>query len=334
MPIPNRGKTFKIFLGNLAEGVSNEDVRPLFEKYGEIVECDIVGSFGFVHMRNADEGKAAIADLNGHFIKGKNMRVEASTSRPSNVPSVKIFVGNLPDDVNGSELRELFEKYGTVMECDVLKNFAFVHMEKGEPSNRAIRELNSYNYHGNPLNVQFSTSRVRTKPGMGQSDQCYKCGRSGHWSKECPAERYGGRSSGFRGPGGFGAPPVYGGSPRYGGSSAYGGPPARGPPLRGPPRRMDSPLPLGPAKMYSRRYEDDFYEGGSVDRYRDSYDDYGRPGYGDVGGYPYEPSDSFTSDYPPGGYGGSSFSDYPPVGRSPVSRGRGGRVGGSRFTPY
>ena len=31
----------------------------------------------------------------------------------------------------------------------------------------------------------MSTSGVRQRPGMG-GDQCYRCGREGHWSKECP----------------------------------------------------------------------------------------------------------------------------------------------------
>jgi len=38
----------KIFIGNLAYGVTNDMVRPLFEHYGSVTECDVLGSYGFV----------------------------------------------------------------------------------------------------------------------------------------------------------------------------------------------------------------------------------------------------------------------------------------------
>lgn len=40
--------TIKIFLGNLSSDTTAEKVRPLFEKYGEVVECDVLKNFGFV----------------------------------------------------------------------------------------------------------------------------------------------------------------------------------------------------------------------------------------------------------------------------------------------
>lgn len=39
---------------------------------------------------------------------------------------VKIFVGNIADDASVVDLRVKFEDYGTVNECVILKNFAFV----------------------------------------------------------------------------------------------------------------------------------------------------------------------------------------------------------------
>lgn len=39
---------------------------------------------------------------------------------------VKLFVGNIPDDLYSNELRELFEEYGTVEEATRLSKFAFV----------------------------------------------------------------------------------------------------------------------------------------------------------------------------------------------------------------
>ena len=38
----------KIFVGNVNENSSSSDLRALFEKHGEVVECDIIKNFGFV----------------------------------------------------------------------------------------------------------------------------------------------------------------------------------------------------------------------------------------------------------------------------------------------
>ncbi len=78
---------------------------------------------------------------------------------------------------------------------------------------------------GSSIRVQMSTSGVRQKPGMA-GDQCYRCGRPGHWSKECSGAPGGGMDS--RGPhgggGGGGGGPMRGGGSSYGGGSgAYGG---------------------------------------------------------------------------------------------------------------
>jgi len=39
---------------------------------------------------------------------------------------VKIFIGNLQEGARSTELRQMFERYGKVAECDVLTGFGFV----------------------------------------------------------------------------------------------------------------------------------------------------------------------------------------------------------------
>lgn len=38
----------KIFVGNITEGSNSADLQALFEPFGEVTECDIVGNYAFV----------------------------------------------------------------------------------------------------------------------------------------------------------------------------------------------------------------------------------------------------------------------------------------------
>ena len=53
------------------------------------------------------------------------------------VVSTKVFVGSLPESVRKGDLQSLFEKFGTVVECDIIKDYGFVvciaFLLKGHP---------------------------------------------------------------------------------------------------------------------------------------------------------------------------------------------------------
>ncbi|KAL9704881.1 hypothetical protein quinque_008399 [Culex quinquefasciatus] len=167
--------TFKLFIGNVDEKTQPSDLRPLFEKYGTVVECDVVKNYGFVHMETEDMGRDAIQNLDGYVVNGKAIKVEAARNRRApNSNTTKIFVGNLTDVTRAPQVRELFQKYGTVVECDIVRNYGFVHLDPQGDVNEAIRELNGMMVDGQPMKVQVSTSRVRPKPGMGDPEQCYR----------------------------------------------------------------------------------------------------------------------------------------------------------------
>ncbi|KAK7476253.1 hypothetical protein BaRGS_00032529, partial [Batillaria attramentaria] len=107
------------------------------------------------------------------------------TRKSAAVPT-KLYIGNLPDMCRQEDLQAKFEKYGNVVEFDILKNYGFVHYESREEARAAADALNGTEFGGSTMTVEVSHSRVRQKPGMGEKGGCYRCGQEGHWSKDCP----------------------------------------------------------------------------------------------------------------------------------------------------
>jgi len=78
-----------IYVGNLSFDATEEDVRKVFEPFGQVESAKIVQDkysgrsrgFGFVEMPSADEAKAAISGLNGKEVKGRALSVNEARPR-------------------------------------------------------------------------------------------------------------------------------------------------------------------------------------------------------------------------------------------------------------
>merc|ERR1711911_12973 len=75
---------------------------------------------------------------------------------------VKLFVGNLPDETDKRCVTRLFEEFGEVSNCTVLRNYAFVSMENEEEAQSAMDSLKDQVWRGKTLSVQLSHSTVRS----------------------------------------------------------------------------------------------------------------------------------------------------------------------------
>ena len=80
----------KLFVGNLAYRVSEEELGSLFAESGSVVSTHIATDratgkqrgFGFVEMSTTAEAEAAIKSLNGYMLQGRQLSVTISQPKP------------------------------------------------------------------------------------------------------------------------------------------------------------------------------------------------------------------------------------------------------------
>uniref|UniRef100_A0A673IVG6 RNA-binding protein 14 n=1 Tax=Sinocyclocheilus rhinocerous TaxID=307959 RepID=A0A673IVG6_9TELE len=144
----------KIFVGNVASATTEDELRALFEKYGAVSDCDILKNYGFVHMDEEEAAQKAVSALHKHEVNGSRITVEYATTKVRN--ATKIYVGNVPEGVTAAKIKELFQPFGKVVECDIVKNYAFVHMQRESEALEAISKLNHSKLEGQKVFVSLS----------------------------------------------------------------------------------------------------------------------------------------------------------------------------------
>ncbi|KAF5957366.1 hypothetical protein HYC85_004591 [Camellia sinensis] len=206
---PELSEDAKIFVGNLHYEVDSEKLAQLFEQAGvveiaEIAEVNLFSSelvyfivaciveiakviynretdqsrgFGFVTMSTVEEAEKAVEMFHRYDLNGRLLTVNKAAprgSRPERPPRVfeptnRIYVGNLPWDVDSSRLEQLFSEHGKVVDARVVsdretgrsRGFGFVTMSTEAELNDAIASLDGKNLGGRAIRVNVAEERPR-----------------------------------------------------------------------------------------------------------------------------------------------------------------------------
>lgn len=84
----------KLFIGSLAWGVTDDDLRAAFEKAGTVVSAQVISDkfsgrskgFGFVEMGSDDEAQAAIQMWNEQELQGRAIIVNVARPKEDRPP--------------------------------------------------------------------------------------------------------------------------------------------------------------------------------------------------------------------------------------------------------
>ena len=79
----------KLYVGNLAYGVTNSDLETMFAPHGTVQSAQVImdrdtgrsKGFGFVEMGSSSEAEAAISAMNGKEVDGRALTVNEARPR-------------------------------------------------------------------------------------------------------------------------------------------------------------------------------------------------------------------------------------------------------------
>ncbi|XP_033098808.1 nucleolysin TIA-1-like [Anneissia japonica] len=182
---------FNIFVGDLDQDITTDELRSAFNQHGNVVEARVVRDaesnrskgYGFVGFATKLEAETAMTMMSNKLLGTKCIRTNwaARKMQPQTKPEVlkknyeevvmqatatncTVYVGSLIKDITDAVLRSYFEGYGTIQEVRVFpdKGYGFVKMDTHENAAAAITNL-----HGTSI--------------MGTTIKC-------NWGKETPTD--------------------------------------------------------------------------------------------------------------------------------------------------
>jgi nucleolin len=177
----------KLFVAGLADAVTEDVLRQLFEATGGEVEGVTIPidratgnrrGFGFVTMGSAEQANAARQVLDGSLQAGRSIsvrlfRADRGSIPPSRGPAYQpeestLYIGNLPFDANVVELEALLGEMGVTgiqrihLPVDAegrFRGFGFVVLSDPGSAQRATQQLQQAAIRGRMLSVSVARAR-------------------------------------------------------------------------------------------------------------------------------------------------------------------------------
>ncbi|KAL6639824.1 hypothetical protein ACP70R_022646 [Stipagrostis hirtigluma subsp. patula] len=182
-----RNNYVKLFIGSVPRTATEDDVRPLFEDHGNVLEVALIKDRKtgeqqgccFVKYATSEEAERAIRALHNQYTLPGAMgpiqvRYADGERERHGAIEHKLFVASLNKQATAKEIEEIFSPYGHVEDVYIMKDgmrqsrgCGFVKFSSREPAVAAMNALNgTYIMRGceQPLVIRFADPK-RPRPG-------------------------------------------------------------------------------------------------------------------------------------------------------------------------
>ncbi|KAL8097705.1 28 kDa ribonucleoprotein, chloroplastic-like [Apium graveolens] len=173
----------KLFVGNLPYDFDSAKLAELFNQAGVVEIAEVIYNrqtdqsrgFGFVTMSTVEEAEKGVEMFSRYDVGGRLLTVNKAAPRGSPpaervfAPSFRVYVGNLPWEVDSSRLEQVFSEHGKVIDAKVVydresgrsRGFGFVTMASETEVNDAIAALDGQSLEGRAIRVNVAEERPR-----------------------------------------------------------------------------------------------------------------------------------------------------------------------------
>ncbi|TVU15322.1 hypothetical protein EJB05_38838 [Eragrostis curvula] len=191
----DKTKFSNVFVKNLSESTTKEDLVKVFGEYGTITSAVVMigpdgksRCFGFINFENPDDAARAVQELNGKKVNDKELYVGRAQKKSERETELKrrfeqsmkdaadkyhglnLYLKNLDDSIGDDQLLELFSNFGKITSCKVMrdqnglsKGSGFVAFTTREEAAQALTEMNGKMISGKPLYVAFAQRKEARK---------------------------------------------------------------------------------------------------------------------------------------------------------------------------
>jgi len=185
-----------LIINYLPKSFNENDVMRYFSPFGLIQQCKVVRNlrtgkskgYGFVKYTEQKSAEAAMRELNGFSVENKRLKIAVARRQCKKIRNSNLYATNLPKTMDSQGLEKLFQPYGKLVECRVLKDkkgryrgVGFVRFQMHEDAMQALQALNKTRPKGWQKALRVKLAIKRRWPNMDWGLYNYQCERTDWW---------------------------------------------------------------------------------------------------------------------------------------------------------
>eukprot|EP00439_Symbiodinium_sp_Y106_P059566 s514_g8.t1 len=180
----------RIFITNLPDEVSEEQVQDLLVQAGEVISVQVFktgagNTASRATMASSDQAQRAVSILNETFYISNRISVRMDAERPKPQTDATIFVGGLSFGTTTQGLEQHFSRVAKVVQASIFtakdtgkpRGSGKVEFQSARDAERAVQELNGSELDGRQVHVKIMEARppersspMRPPPGLSLPD--------------------------------------------------------------------------------------------------------------------------------------------------------------------